>query len=152
MGVALGTRKTRLAHRVLSDGALSTSTLGELTWLASAVLLPVGQYFVHAGHLHLRKRNFIKEVLKTYTAKPHDVRPAQVRHLINYSVGALEEATERQVEEFVHHISQKQVEARTCLRSSAPDKRRYMQRYEITSAQMQRLTLSLTWPSESHRS
>jgi len=68
---------------------------------------------------------------------------------MNYSVGALEEAKERQVEEFVlplpaHHISQKQVEARTCWQSSAPDKRRYMQRYAITYIQMQRLTLSLT--------
>ena len=39
VGVALGTRKTRLAHRVLSDGALSTSTLGELTWLAHTLTM-----------------------------------------------------------------------------------------------------------------
>jgi len=66
---------------------------------------------------------------------------------MNYSVGALEEAKERQVEKFVlpeHPISQKQVEARTCWQSAAPDKRRYMQHYAITYIQMQRLTLSLT--------
>ena len=87
-------------------------------------------YFVHAGHLHIDSRrmarslkNFItiKEALKTYTAK--QIRMMFVLHkydtMMNYSVGALEEAKERerQVGEFVlharaalraHQISEKQ--------------------------------------------
>ena len=57
VGVALGTRKTRLAHRVLSDsGGIDLACPYPDNELAQYYCQQWVDYFVHAGHLHIRKR------------------------------------------------------------------------------------------------